>query len=88
MTAENFGKHKIHTSNLYQIHTYVSTTDIEHTGNVAGTLLYAKVEGEEEPRLDITQKDGVRIIARTLNLAMPFEGIREQLEEVIRKFTT
>lgn len=88
MTAENFGKPKVHTANLYQIHTYVSTTDIEHTGNVAGMLLYAKVEGEEEPCLDFTQKDGVRIMARTLNLALPFEGIREQLEEIIRLFTT
>lgn len=82
MTAENFGKPKVHTANLFQIHTYVSTTDIEHAGNVAGMLLYAKVEGEEEPCLDITQRDGVRIMARTLNLAMPFDGIRKQLEDI------
>lgn len=88
MTAENFGKPKVHTANLYQIHTYVSTTDIEHTGNVAGMLLYAKVEGEEEPCLDFTQKDGVRIMARTLNLALPFEGIREQLEEITQLLFT
>lgn len=88
MTAENFGKQKVRNAHLYQIHAYVSTTDIEHAGNVAGMLLYAKVEGEEEPCLDFTQKDGVRIMARTLNLAKPFEGIREQLEEIIRLFTT
>lgn len=88
MTAENFGKPKVHTANLYQIHTYVSTTDIEHTGNVAGMLLYAKAEGEEEPHLDITQKDGVRIMARTLNLALPFVGIREQLEDISRLLST
>lgn len=82
MTAENFGKPKIHTANLYQIHTYVSTTDIEHTGLVSGMLLYAKVEGAEEPLMDFTQKDGVHLMARTLNLALPFEGIRAQLEEI------
>ena len=39
-------------------------------------LLYAKVEGAEEPLMDFTQKDGVHLMARTLNLAMSIERIR------------
>lgn len=83
MTSEHFGRTLIHNNNLFQIHTYVSSTDIEHKGNVIGMLLYAKVDGEVEPNLDITQKDGVRIIARTLDLSKSFDEIKEQLENIL-----
>ena len=83
MTTEYYGKPHVRSYNIYQIHTYVTSADIKHTGNVVGMLLYAKVDGEIEPYLDFTQQDGVRIIAQTLDLSKTFDGIKEQLEKII-----
>jgi len=41
-----------HSSNLYQIFTYIKNQDIDHTGNVAGMLLYAKTNEAIIPDCD------------------------------------
>ena len=84
MTLEHYGQSQIRNSHLYQIHTYVTSAAIGYTGNVMGMLLYAKVDGEIEPNLDITQKNGVRIMARTLDLSKEFKDIKLQLERIIQ----
>lgn len=86
MTLEHYGKSQIRSSHLYQIHTYVTSAAIGYTGNVMGMLLYAKVDGEIEPNLDITQKNGVRIMARTLDLSKEFKDLKLQLERIIQLF--
>lgn len=83
MLTEHFGKYQLHSGNLYQIHTYVTSTDVERTGNVIGMLLYAKGEGDMDITTDITQKPNIRLLARTLDLNKPFEGIKEQLENIV-----
>ena len=86
MTLEHYGQSQVRASHLYQIHTYVTSAAIGYTGNVMGMLLYAKVDGEIEPNLDITQINGVRIMARTLDLSKEFKDIKLQLERIIQIF--
>lgn len=86
MTLEHYGQSQVRSSHLYQIHTYVTSAAIGYTGNVMGMLLYAKVDGEIEPNLDITQKNGIRIMARTLDLSKEFKDIKLQLERIIQIF--
>lgn len=42
----NFDVQTYRNGNLYQIFTYVKNWDKDHTGNVAGMLLYAKTSEE------------------------------------------
>ena len=42
-THKQYDSRSLHSSNLYQIFTYVNK-DVGNTGNVAGMLLYAKTE--------------------------------------------
>lgn len=84
MTLEHYGQSQVRSSHLYQIHTYVTSAAIGYTGSVLGMLLYAKVDGEIEPNLDITQKNGVRIMARTLDLSKEFKDLKLQLERIIQ----
>ena len=73
-------KKTLHSANMYQIYTYVKNCDKEHTGNVAGMLLYAKTSEEVQARLDVTL-DNNRFWVRTLDLNQEFELIKAQLIE-------
>lgn len=83
MTLEHYGQSQIRNNHLYQIHTYVTSAAIDYSGDVMGMLLYAKVDGEIEPNLDITQKNGIRIMSRTLDLSKEFKDIKSQLDKII-----
>ena len=76
-----FDTYSIHSGNLYQIYTYVKNLDKNDTGNVAGVLLYAKTEETIRPDNQYSI-GGSRIIVRTLDLGLPFQYIKEQLEEL------
>lgn len=78
-----FDKVTIHSGNLYQIHTYVMNKDKNHTGKVDGMLLYAKTDEDVTPDGQMKLGDGNTIYFRTLDLNVPFEGIKKQLEEYI-----
>ena len=82
-----FNKHTLHSANLYQIFTYVKNKDYafgETPHKVSGLLLYAKTEDQIHP--DQTyQMHGNEIGVKTLDLNLPFEGIRKQLDGIVRE---
>ena len=78
-------KSSIHSNNLYQMHTYVTEYDTEHTGKVDGMLLYAKTKEDIEPDGQMQLKNGNTIYFRTLDLNMEFKGICEGLDCLIEK---
>lgn len=83
-TQKQYDKHKLHSSNMYQIFTYVKNQDYdfgdeEHT--VSGMLLYAKTEEEIQPN-HVYQMHGNQITVKTLDLNLPFVDIAKQLNEI------
>jgi 5-methylcytosine-specific restriction enzyme subunit McrC len=80
-TQKQFDKHTLHSSNLYQIFTYVKNKDAQFADKpheVSGLLLYARTEAEVQP--DATfQMSGNQISVRTLDLNQPFAHISNQL---------
>ena len=85
MFQVNRDKESFHSNNLYQIFTYVKNADIGNKGNVAGMLLYAKVEGELTLNGKVTVC-GNEIYVRTLDLNKDFEKICRQLNEIIEEY--
>lgn len=71
----------IHSSNLYQVFTYVKNLDKNNTGNVAGMLLYAKTQEQITPNNKYSM-GGNTIWVKTLDLNLPFSQIAEQLEKI------
>lgn len=82
---EHYGKKKLHSSNLYQIFTYVKNQDKFNTGNVAGMLVYAKTEEEITPDC-VFNMGGNLIGARTLDLNKEFKQIAAQLDKIADDF--
>ncbi len=78
---KQFDTQTFHSGNIYQIFTYVKNMDVHHTGDVAGMLLYAKTEDKIQPKGDFMM-DGNKISVRTLDLNLPFERIKKQLNEI------
>ncbi len=73
-----FGNKTLHSSNMYQIFSYVKNRDIHLDGSVSGMLLYAKTDEPIAP--DKTYRlSGNRIFVRTLDLNRPFSSIKSQL---------
>lgn len=86
-TQVQFDKHTIHSSNLYQIFTYVKNKDSElgkkpHV--VSGLILYAKTEEEIQPD-NSYQMSGNRISVRTLDLNREFSEIAKQLNNIVEE---
>ena len=85
--SKHYGKDIHHTSNLYQIFTYVKNKEIEMQGNdidISGMLLYARTTSEIQPDSDYVMS-GNRISVKTLDLNQNFEKIRNQLDDIISK---
>ena len=82
---KQFDKATIHSNNLYQIHTYVTEYDENHTGKVDGMLLYAKTQEDIVPDGQLKRKDGNYIYFKTLDLNQDFENIKKQLDGVMRR---
>lgn len=68
-------------ANLYQIFTYVKNLDKNNTGNVAGTLLYAKTSEDFQPTNDF-HMGGNKISVDYIDLNQPFIHISEKLEKI------
>lgn len=83
-----YNKATIHSNNLYQIHTYVMNEDKGHKGRVDGMLLYAKTDEEIVPDGMMRLDDGNRIFFRTLDLNVPFDKIKKQLESFVESTNT
>ncbi|MCC8164349.1 MAG: 5-methylcytosine-specific restriction endonuclease system specificity protein McrC, partial [Lachnospiraceae bacterium] len=87
-TQEQYGVHTLHSSNLYQIFTYVKNKDAEfadrpHT--VSGMLLYARTDEGIQPDQSY-QMSGNRIAVKTLDLNQEFSVIAEQLDQIVFEF--
>lgn len=80
---EYMGKTAIHSSNLYQINSYVLHEDKGHAGNVDGMLLYARTQEEITPEGHMKLSDGNTIYFRNLDLNQPFADIRHQLDSYV-----
>lgn len=85
-TQHHYGADSIRSNNLYQIFTYVKNKEAElaYTGEphcVSGMLLYA-LAVNDAPFDEIYQMSGNRISVKTLDLNKPFDGIRNQLDEI------
>lgn len=86
-TQEQYGAHTLHSANLYQIFTYVKNKeyelkDVEHM--VSGMLLYAKTDETIQPDNSYIMS-GNRISVKTLDLNVPFEKIKEQLDSIVKQ---
>ena len=80
-TQKQYDVNTLHSSNLYQIFTYVKNLDKNSTGNVSGMLLYAKTDERE---LDENYKmSGNAIAVKTLDLDCDFSEIRRQLDDIV-----
>ena len=84
-TQVQFGKHTLHSNNIYQIFAYVKNQDVGNTGNVAGMLLYAKTDEEITPDMEVTMS-GNKISARTLDLNCEFDQIAKQLRDIAKNY--
>lgn len=80
-TVSNYGKHSVHSHNLYQLFTYVMNESAVFSGDVSGMLLYAKTDD------DIIPCDGISVnicgkdfAVRSLDLRRDFDSIRRQLD--------
>lgn len=74
-------KPKIRSDHLYQILAYAKNEDVKQDGSVSALLLYARTAAALQPDLDVVIQK-TRIGARTLDLALPWEQVREQLEAI------
>ena len=84
-TQTQFGVHKLHSGNLYQIFTYVKNA-AQKCDHVSGLLLYAKTDEEIYPQDDY-QMSGNQIGAAVLDLSKDFQEIRQTLDSIIECFT-
>ena len=80
-TQVQFGKHTLHSNNIYQIFAYVKNRDVGNTGNVAGLLLYAKTDEDITPDMTVVMS-GNQIGAKTLDLNCEFKDISRQLKSI------
>lgn len=84
-TQVQYGKHTLHSQNVYQIFTYVMNQDVGNTGNVAGLLLYAKTDEDIVPDVD-TVIMGHKISAKALDLNCDFSVISKQLKYIAQEY--
>jgi len=84
-TQVQFGKHTLHSNNIYQIFAYVKNRDVGNTGNVAGLLLYAKTDEEITPDMTVVMS-GNQIGAKTLDLNCEFKDISRQLKSIAKGY--
>lgn len=84
-TQSQYGVNTLHSGNLYQIFTYVKNKDAaygDEPHTVSGMLLYAQTDEVVQPN-HVYQMSGNQISVRTLNLNLPFEEIKAQLDGIV-----
>lgn len=82
LQSGQYGKQSVHSEKLYQILAYTKNADVLRDGSASGILLYARTAARQQPDLDvIIQGNGIG--AQTLDLNLPWEDLRTQLEEVV-----
>lgn len=86
-TQTQYDVHTLHSSNLYQIFTYVKNKDTEFGDKphkVSGMLLYAATDEVIQPD-NIYQMSGNKISVRTLDLNKDFDEISAQLNAIVEE---
>jgi 5-methylcytosine-specific restriction enzyme subunit McrC len=86
-TQVQFDVHTLHSSNLYQIFTYVKNKDSEFgekPHKVSGMLLYAKTDETIQPD-NAYQMSGNKISVKTLDLNLEFVEIAAQLNRIVEE---
>ena len=84
-TQKQYNVNTLHSSNLYQIFTYVKNLDTENTGNVSGMLLYAKTDEIVLPNNSYKMSGNI-ISVKTLDLDCDFLEIRKQLDDILFEY--
>ena len=87
-TRLRFGRHTIHSGNLYQVFTYVKNKEAELKGQpheVSGMLLYARTDEDICPEYEY-RMSGNRIAVRTLDLDGDFAMIKAQLDQIAKDY--
>ena len=87
-TQVQYDRHTIHSSNLYQVFTYVKNKDAQfgdEPHEVSGMLLYAQTDEAILPN-NTYWMSGNKIAVRTLNLDCDFTEIAKQLNEIADEF--
>ena len=80
-----YGVQSLHSSNLYQIFTYVKNeAELKKDCIVSGMLLYARTDESVQPDVSY-QMSGNRIAVKTLDLDKDFYFISQQLDLIIIK---
>ncbi len=84
-TQSQYNVHTLHSSNLYQIFTYVKNKDVDlgtqpHT--VSGMLLYAATDEVIQPN-NTYRMSGNKISVKTLDLNREFSEIAAQLNQIV-----
>ncbi|MDP5225550.1 MULTISPECIES: 5-methylcytosine-specific restriction endonuclease system specificity protein McrC [Arthrobacter] len=85
LQVNRFGKETVISENLYQILSYVRNEETRSGSTVGGWLLNARTGAPSQPDLDVTIH-GNRILANTLDLNLPWEKLRAQLENIVTEF--
>ena len=86
-TQTQYDIHTLHSSNLYQIFTYVKNKDTEFGDKphkVSGMLLYAATDEVVQPD-NVYQMSGNKISVRTLDLNKDFTDISAQLNAIVEE---
>ena len=84
-TQIQYGKHSLHSGNLYQIFTYVKNKDMEfgdRPHEVSGMLLYARTDELIQPD-NTYHMSGNKVSVRTLDLNREFSDITAQLNAIV-----
>jgi 5-methylcytosine-specific restriction enzyme subunit McrC len=87
-TQSYWGANTVHSSNLYQIFTYVKNKQFEVQENdieVSGMLLYARTNESIQPDNEYMMS-GNKILVKTLDLNQEFNMIKKQLDGIIQKY--
>ena len=84
-TQKQYNVNTLHSSNLYQIFTYVKNLDTENTGNISGMLLYAKTDEIVLPNNSYKMSGNI-ISVKTLDLDCDFLEIRKQLDDILFEY--
>lgn len=83
-TQAQYDTHTLHSSNLYQIFTYVKNRDVEFGDTpheVSGMLLYARTDETIQPD-SVYKMSGNKISVRTLDLNQEFSIIAAQMNAI------
>ena len=86
-TQIQYGSNTLHSSNLYQIFTYVKNKDAEYKDTphtVSGMLLYAQTDEIIQPN-QTYHMSGNKISVCTLDLNCPFKEIAAQLDNIVKE---